>query len=336
MAVGLTIFNEPILNKIRPGFAPFRSNDLIPVALERVRGQKLRGVVYFYVVDDDNRLVGVVSTRALICAALDQKVGDIMHGARALDSMMSTYDALDFFLTYRFKVLPVIDDDGRYLGVLDASEYVDEQSHLSIKGIDVEDRRAQLSADEELFQLLGVHLDSAQAPNALDAFYARFPWLIANLVGGLLCAVITAYFHIVLEKAIAITFFVPVLLTVAEAVSQQSISVGLHAFRHGRLVFGDVVEAAWQHAKTGLALGLSSALLVSVVAVAWQLNLAIGLCILLSMTLSILGASLTGMLLPLIVRTNTSDPHLAVGPIALACVDVLTLLVYFTAALLLV
>jgi len=84
-------------------------------------------IVYFYVVGENDRLVGVVPTRKLLLSAADQKLADIMNPrVVAMPKTATVFDACEFFVLHKFFALPVVDEERRVLGVVDISLVTDE------------------------------------------------------------------------------------------------------------------------------------------------------------------------------------------------------------------
>src|SRR5690606_8487581 len=126
----------------------------------------------------------------------------------------------EFFLLHRLLAFPVVDVEGRLLGIVDVALYTDELADL--------DRR---EGNDELFQLIGVHFTESQQSSPVAAFKNRFPWLLANIGGGILAAFLSGVFEAELQKVVALALFIPVVLALAESVSIQSVSLALQALR---------------------------------------------------------------------------------------------------------
>src|SRR5262249_59415596 len=108
------------------------------------------------------------------------------------------------------------------LGVVDMELYTDEVGHLG----DANHR-------DDLFQLVGVHVANARSDAPLSAFRSRFPWLGCNLAAGIMAAFLAGVYQEELNRVVALAFFIPVVLNLAESVSSQSVSLALQML-HGR------------------------------------------------------------------------------------------------------
>jgi magnesium transporter len=275
-------------------------------------------IVYFYVLDDEGRLQGVVPTRRLLLSSPDTPVADIMvKQVIRLPADATLLDACEMFLLHRLMALPVVDDEGRMLGVVDVDEYTEELNELG----DIEQAN-------DVFQLIGVRIAQVKGAGLVTHFRSRFPWLLANIGGGLACAVIGALFQATLDQVIVLALFIPVVLALAESVSVQSLTLTLQAQHGTRIAWKNVLLALARELPVGVALGGACGLLVGTVAWIWQWQVGVAVTILASILLSVTTATVLGLLVPSTMLAVQRDPKVASGPITLAITDVLTMVYY--------
>ncbi len=308
---------------MRRDFSRIHVNQTVGEALEAIRRQPPEGrVIYFYVVDEEDRLHGVVPTRRLLLNPLDKKVADIMVREVVTISCQATVlEACEFFTLHRLLAFPIVDEDRRILGVVDVELYTTELSDLD---------RSERSDD--LFQLIGVHLTEAQQSSPLLAFRSRFPWLLCNIGGGILAAFLAGVFEGQLQRAVALALFIPVVLALAESVSIQSVSLALQLLHGQHPTWASIGKRLQAEVLLGSLLGGASGLLVAVVALVWLGQGVVVLCILGGIIGGVTGAAVIGVALPNLLHRLKLDPQVAAGPIALAASDMLTLLIYFNLA----
>jgi magnesium transporter len=314
-------FSVPVSQVMHRDVLAFRAEQTVGAVLTHLREQPFAGrIIYFYVADAEGRLVGVTPTRRLLLSPLDAKLGDIMiANAVALPESATVLDACEFFTLHRFLALPVVDGDKRLVGIVDVDLYTDELTNLETS-----------EAQENLFQLIGVHLTEAQRRSPWAAFRGRFPWLLCNVGGGLLAAVLSGIYQDVLSWNHAVlALFIPVVLALAESVSIQSVSLALEALRGRTPTWGLIAKAIRQEVLTGFLLGASCAALVGAPALVWQREWGVALCLLGGICGGVAAAAVAGVALPNVLRLLRRNPNLAAGPIALAFADMATLLIYF-------
>lgn len=318
--------HEPVTQFARRDFVWILAEQTIGEALRFVRGRKLGGrIAYFYVLDEENRLQGVVPTRRLLLNPPETPIRDIMvTDVIALPAEATLLDACDLFLFHRLLALPVVDEQRRVLGIVDVELYTEEISDL-----------ARHAESDDIFQLIGVNVALARQASVAAVFRARFPWLLANIAGGLGCAAIAAVYEQVLDAVVALALFIPIVLALGESVSIQSLTLTLQARHDPRVAWRTSLKKFGRDLLVGLLLGLGCGGLVALTAWLWQGLGLVALCLAIGITLSIVTASAVGVLVPTLFRSARRDPKVASGPITLAVTDLATLFYYLGLAALL-
>lgn len=312
--------NEPVASHMRRDYTVLHPDQTVGEALESLRSQSLsEKIIYFYVVDGEDKLVGVVPTRRLLMSGPGKSIAEIMvDRVISIPDSMSVLDACEFFVMYRLLAFPVVDAYGRLLGVVDAGLFTDEVFDLS-----------ERQAGQDVFQMIGVHVARGRRAAPWAAFRDRFPWLLCNIGGGLACALIAGLYERFLDSVIVLALFIPVVLTLAEGVSMQSMSLTLQAMRQERIDWKLLWRSLRLEFMTAILLGGASAVLVGLVVWVWKRHGAVAFAIGLSIWLAVVTACLLGVMLPAAVRAVRGDPKIASGPLVLATADVATLIFYF-------
>lgn len=311
--------DDSVESHARTDFKPLKVEQTIGEALDQIRADPPGGrIIYFYVVDDQGRLEGVVPTRRLLLSPADAKLADVMiRNTVTLPRTATVMDACEVFIMHKFLALPVVDEQKKLLGVVDIELYTDEITDM-----------AHRTNYDDLFQLVGVRaMANHNETSSLLAFRQRFPWLMCNVLGGILAAFLMGFFQDTLDHLVVLALFVPVVLTLAEAVGIQSVSLTIQAMhRAGRPA---AMESVRRELSTGLLLGFASAPVVALVALIWKRQPSVAGTILLSIGLAVTAAALIGMMLPLALGLFKRDPKVAAGPITLVLTDLTTLFLYF-------
>jgi len=182
-----------------------------------------------------------------------------------------------------------------------------------------------------------VRLTRSQQARPLVAFRARFPWLLCNVAGGTLAAILAEIYQVELEwKHAVLALFIPVVLALAESVAIQSVTLALEAFREADASWRGLLKRLRPESLTGLLLGLATGLLVGSIAAIWQSLAVLFLIVFGGITIGVTCAAIAGLTVPHLLRLMKRDPQVAAGPIALTCADVAVLLAYFNLARLLI
>jgi len=310
--------HDPILPLARPVPVTLVATQTISEALPVVRSSiTTSDIHYFYVVDDDRRLVGIVPARHLLAALPDQRVAEVMIGdVVAIPSWATVLVASEYFATRKLLAFPVIHDNGELVGVVDISLFTHEVIDLARRTYD------------DIFQLLGVHATAMRTP--WTSFRDRFPWLLSNIAGGLVCAVIAAQFEVLLDNIVVLALFIPIVLALAESVSMQSATLTLQTLSDDSLKPRRIASALWKEARTAALLGVACGGVVALVVIAWRRDLLGAAVIGGAIAASIVTACVFGVLWPTAIRALKADPRIAAGPLVLASTDVATLLFYLS------
>ena len=308
--------HDPVLPLVRPVPVVLTSSQTIADAHAAVRAAPAaRNVPYLYVLDDDGRLAGVVPVRHLLAAQLDERVSEVMMpSVVAIPSWATVLIASEYFATRKLKAFPVIHDDGTLAGTVDVGVFTGEIIDVARETYD------------EIYQLLGVHATAMGTP--WSSYRDRFPWLLSNITGGLICAFVAGQFESQLQQIVVLALFIPIVLALAESVSMQSATLTLQSLTTDSLKPRRIVAALWREARTAILLGLSSALVVALVVFAWRRDAAGALVVGGAIAASVVAACLFGVLWPTLLRAFKMDPRIAAGPLVLSTTDVTTLVFY--------
>jgi magnesium transporter len=323
MPLSAISLNDSVRDHMRRDFIRLQSDGTVGDALAWLRQHPAEGkIAYLYVVDGAGRLQGVVSTRGLLFSALDRPLTEVMSpSVETLPANATGREALDRFRSRRLLAFPVVDDAGLFLGVVDMELLGGEINQID-----------NAAARDDLFQQIGVHAADADLPSAWNAFRKRFPWLGCNLAAGLLAAFLSGVFKGVLQSAVELAFFIPLVLNLAESVSSQSVSLALQMLHGPAPTWRSMLSRLYRETATGSMLGLAAGAVVALTALAWLKQPGVPLALLGGIAGGVTGSAILGMTLPILLRLLRLDPRVAAGPVALAGADVITILLYLSLA----
>jgi len=315
--------NESVLKFARRDFTLLRREMTIGEALEAVRSQGVgEQIVYFYVVDEEDRLVGVLPTRRLLMSGLDKKLSEVMVGrVISIPSTLTVLDACEFFVMYKYLAFPVVDEHKHILGVIDINLFTEEV-------FDIAEREKM----DSLFESLGFRISSVKDASPLRAFRFRFPWLLATIASGTVCALLASLFTATLSNAIVLAFFLTMVLGLGESVSMQSMTLTIHALRTSSPNLSWYLRTLQREAATAILLGAGCGSLVGAIVWFWRGEGLAAAAIGGSICLSFLTACVLGLTIPSILHSLKLDPKIAAGPVTLALADLATLVLYLSVA----
>ena len=278
-------------------------------------------VFYLYITDDDDRLVGVISLRALTTTPSSTKLKDIMiKNIHSIRPETDQEDVARIVAQYNFLAVPVLDSDSKLLGIVTVDDVVDV-----IREEATEDflRMAGAGKDREI--LLKSSWENAKA---------RLPWLFASWIGGIGAASIIGAFENILANIVALAAFIPVILGMGGNIATQSSTIIVRGMATGRVNIGGEIKLIFKEIKVGLILGSLYGILLGVFAkftftsAPDNLGFVVGLSICASMVV----AATVGTIIPLILRKLDIDPAIATGPFVTTSIDILGVLFYFLIA----
>ena len=276
-------------------------------------------IYYVYVLDQRNRLIGVLSLRDLIVADARKKISEIME--EDVISVLDTEDrevAARVISDYDFLAIPVINKKGMMVGIITVDDIIDV---------------LQEEVTEDIHKMVGsaeYYEDKLIKTSPLKRARARLPWLLVCMAGQIVSGSVIEFHSGILETVVALAFFIPVIMDMGGNVGAQSSTVTVRGLATGQLRFNELWKNVWTESKVGFFIGTMVGLLIFVVAYFWQNNYVLGLTIGLSIFITIIAATTIGTLLPLIFMQLNIDPAIAAGPFITTAVDVGSLMVYFT------
>jgi len=320
-------WQQPVATVMRKDFATLDQEMTIEQALNTIRERGAAGsIIYFYVVNHREELTGVVPTRRLLSAGLDQRVADIMvRRVITISDTATVLDACDAFVLYKFLALPVVNYRRRIVGVVDANLLTEEVFDV-----------AEKERVDELFETIGFHVSQVRDASPIRAFRFRFPWLMATITSGTVCALLAGAFEVTLAKTLVLAFFLTLVLGLGESVIIQSMTLTIQALRAVRPTFAWYLRAFWREAGTALLLGIACGATVAMIVWLWRGTPLAAVSIGFSIFLTLCAACFFGLSVPAALHALKLDPKIAAGPITLAFTDIFTLVFYFgTAALVL-
>jgi magnesium transporter len=331
LASSIPNFSAPVVEHARKDFPLLDADMTVGEALERIRREGVgERVIYFYAIDEEKRLVGVVPTRRLLTAPLETALREVMvRRVVAVPAKATVLDACEFFVLYKFLAFPVVDEQRRVVGIIDANLFAEE---ILEAGEREDQYRAAVPVGPEFFEALGFRLEQIRGASAWRAFRFRFPWLLVTVTGGTVSAILAGFFEGTLAGSLIIAFFLTMVLGLNESVSMQSMSVTIHALRSVSVTWDWLATAFRRELATAALLGVSCGFVVCIIAWAWRHDLRAATVIGGSIALSLVTACAFGLAVPSLLHRLKLDPKIAAGPVTLVLADFIALVIYFTSA----
>ena len=277
---------------------------------------------YIYVIDNYGKLVGVSSLRQLVVVHPEKPLKEFM--ARDLVSVKPYTDREEvarLVARYDYLAIPVVDNDNKIVGIVTVDDVIDILHEV---------------ATEDILKMAGVGEEYIETQTILRGTRIRLPWLFASFLGGVAAFFIIGGFEQSLAKFTSLAAFIPVIMGMGGNIGTQSSTIVVRGIATGRINLNDFTRVVSKELAVGLILGIIYGLFIGIIAkytfatepFALSLAFAVGLAILLSMSI----AALVGSMVPLILEKFHIDPAVATGPFVTTSIDIVSVYCYFTLA----
>ncbi len=319
-----------------PRFARIRPDMSIDEAILYIRKQirdELETIYYIYVLDHQQHLLGVVSFEDLIKAPGDKKVSDVMETdpTKVTDDMDQESVALIFAREDHF-ALPVVDADNVMKGIITIDDIVDVVNDEATEDFQKMGGMAALDND---------YLQSSYG----EMYKKRIVWLIALFCCTIFTTRVMDYYSNAIESAVILSVFVPLIMASGGNTGSQAATLITRAMALGEIRQRDVLRVFKREFIVSGCLGLTLGVIAFLVATAFYLMgtfpagdgiyLRLCLTIAISVLILVIYGSLVGSMLPFLLRLFHIDPASASAPFVTTIVDVSSIFIYFTIAMML-
>ena len=313
----------PVMDVARRDFTKLLPGYTVQEALDYIRREGVgEKIVYFYVVDEGGHLKGVLPTRRLLAAPLHQRISELMIAkVVAIPQTATVMDACDLFILHKFLAFPVVDEKRQMVGVVDVGVFTDEV-------FDVAEREQW----DEVFETIGFRVSQVRDASPLRAFRFRFPWLMATIASGTMCAFLASAYEMTLAKSLVLAFFLTLALGLGESVSIQAMTITIQALRSAQPTVRWYLRTLRREAATAILLGAGCGTIVGLIVWLWRGEAMAAVSIGASILLALVASCGFGLSIPTVLHACKLDPKIAAGPMTLALSDIFTLLFYFSLA----
>jgi magnesium transporter len=278
-------------------------------SLRAARSDANDAILYLYVVDEMQRLTGVVPIRRLVMAQPDTPVQEL-----AIREMLSTPPDADqeevaqLVARYDLLAIPVTDVDGTMLGVITVDDVIDVITE---------------EATQDIYNLAGLSEEDRIFTSARVSIRKRLPWMLLNLCTAFSAGAVIGLFENTIEQLVGLAIFLPVVAGVGGNGGIQTLTVITRAIALGEIEFSSGLRAVGKEMWVGLVVGATAGLISGGIAYALHGNIYMGIVLLLAMMVTMVTAGLFGAAVPLILKALRLDPALGSGILVTFAADAL-------------
>ena len=294
-------------------------------ALEKLRLQapNKETIYYVYIIDDQRRLLGMISLRDLIMSKPQAPLTAVMQDhVIAVPHDMNVEEVAGRISKYDFLALPVVDGENRLVGIITVDDVIDIMEAESTE--DFHRISGVVPFEEEYFKRPLTRL-----------FWNRIWWLAILLFTSLLSTTIMEWNSAVVHQMVALVFFIPMVTGTCGNAGTQSATMVVRALALGEVYPRDFFKIFRRELVMGLALGLALGLMAYFRVILQDSNLILACIVSTALVATLLTANLAGALIPLVLRKARLDPALTAGPFIATIIDAVGITIYFQIAIVL-
>ncbi|MDG0816050.1 magnesium transporter [Bdellovibrio svalbardensis] len=312
-------------------FVRLRPDMTVDEAISYLRIQAkthVESIYYAYVLDSDQKLLGVISFREIFSAAQGTKIVDIMHtDILKLPPEMDQEQIGRIFSQHELMAIPVVDEHGVMRGIVT----FDDIAHA-----------IQEEATEDIHKLGGV--ESLDAPymkiSMMEMIKKRAGWLLVLFLGEMFTATAMGYFQTEIERAVVLALFIPLIISSGGNSGSQASTLIIRAMALGEVRLRDWWRVLGRELMAGLCLGVTLGLVGLCRILIWPTREAlygphyvlVAITVMLSLIGIVLWGTISGSMLPFLLKKVGFDPASASAPAVATLVDVTGLIIYFSVA----
>jgi magnesium transporter len=266
------------------------------------------GISYLYVTNEAGRLVGIVSMRDLVFRGRQRTIGEVMNPEVKHVSVEDDQEKIaQLFEHYHYLALPVLDRDGRLVGIVSARQVIDVM---------------QEEATEDMQLMVGLSGEERALTPWQQSIKGRLPWLCINLATAFLAAAVVGVFEGTIAKWTALAVFLPIVAGQGGNAGVQTLTVIIREMALGEMTIGDGRKALIKEVILGVLNGIAIGVLVGVIGWFWKGSILLGVVVGIAMLLNMVAAALSGVLVPYTLKAMRIDPALASSIMVTTVTDV--------------
>ncbi len=292
-------------------------------AIERIRkiGVDSETINICYVLDDTRKLLGAVGLRNLLLSDPNMSISDLMHDkVVALHTLMDQEEVARQFQKYDFTAMPVVDNEGRLVGIITIDDVVDILQEEATE--DMEKMAAIVPSDHPYMKT-----------SVIEIWRKRIPWLLLLMISATFTGKIISSFEDALKVCTILIAFIPMIMdTGGNAGGQASVTI-IRGLSLNEIQFRDIFTVIWKETRIAFLCGVTLAganFLKLIFFDRVQIMVAVVICS--TLLIAVLIAKIVGSSLPMLAKKIGFDPAVMASPFITTIVDALALLIYFIIA----
>lgn len=287
----------------------------------RKNAEEAETIYYIYVVDNEEKLVGVLSLRELITARDSSIVEDLMS-----ENIISVYvdedreEAVRLVSKYNLIAIPVIDREQKLKGIITVDDIIDVMEEEATEDM----YKFAGTSEQEREVVEKVNPDPKE--QIISSVRARIPWLIVTLIGGLFSTLILSNLDFIMNLTYApLVFFIPLVIGMGGNIGTQASALTVMALSNKNLDFNNVIREG----VVGLITGILCSLIIGIVTFIFIKDIYIVLIVSISLFINMILGAMIGAFMPVLLKKIDLDPSIISAPLISTALDITSITIYF-------
>ena len=304
-------------------FVSLRPSMTVSDSIKRIRrtGVDKETIYTCYVIDDNRKLIGMISIKTLLLSDEDEVVSDIMESnvisVNTLDDQEQVAKKLN---KYGFLAIPVVDGEKRLVGIVTVDDAIDVIQEETTEDMEM---MAAITPTDKPYMKTGV----------FETYAKRIPWLLILMISATFTGWIISSYEQALAVQVALTAFIPMLMdTGGNSGSQASVTI-IRGLSLDEIKFRDMPRVIFKECRVALLCGVTLAVAnFAKLMLIDRVGFYVSLVVCLTLVCTVLVAKVIGCTLPMIAKKIGFDPAVMASPFITTAVDAISLLMYFQIA----
>ena len=299
------------------------SDMTVSEAIDRVRstGRDKETIYVIYVTDKRRTLQGFIELRDMIFSPQSELIENVMESAVISAQTLDDQEiAATLISKYDLLALPVVDSEGRLVGIVTVDDAMDVIEEEATEDIEI---MAAISPTDKPYLKIGV----------FETWKNRIPWLVLLLISSTFTGSIITHYEQALGSMVILTAFIPMLMGTGGNAGGQASATIIRGLSVGEIRMGNILRILWKEFRISLLCGVSLSVLIFVKAMLIdRASVEVALVVAISLLATVILAKLVGCALPILAKRVGFDPAVMASPFITTIVDAVSLLIYFQIA----
>lgn len=304
-------------------FTDLKQSMTVAQAIAHIRrtGENSESVYTCYVTDAGRRLEGVLTIKELLLAQDDQLIADLMEtDVITAETTEDQEEAVARMMKYDFISLPVVDKEGRLVGIVTVDDVMDVMEEEATEDFE---KMAAMAPSEKPYLKTSV----------LSLAKHRILWLLVLMISGMITGGILGQYEAAFAAMPLLVTFIPMLTDTGGNAGSQSSTLVIRGMAVGEIQLKDFAKVFWKELRVSMLVGvvLSAVNFVRLI-ITYPGNQMVALTVALALFVTVLLAKTVGGVLPMVAKLCHADPAIMAAPLITTIVDAISLVVYFRIA----